>query len=190
MSISPCTLGIMGSPPVWGCCLGPDHLQNVIWRALPFSLPCLQHIRPDVKHTHQNSQCCANCVKLSESRSEEIICVEGVFDLGPAFRIKPGVSIMVRLGQYAYSARSTIGFDETVPAHHPSSPGHQSVPHWHSRRSRQGSVPAGIWQSKYALTQGRWDRHQRSGHHAQRSLERFHKDANLQCMLGASRSWP
>lgn len=29
-------------PPVWGCGLGLHHLQDVIWRALPFPLPCLQ----------------------------------------------------------------------------------------------------------------------------------------------------
>ena len=34
-----------------------------------------------------------------------------------ALRMKPGVSMIVRLGQYAYSARSTIGFADTVPAH-------------------------------------------------------------------------
>ena len=39
-------------------------------------------------------------------------CHEGVL----ALSMKPGVSMIVRFGQYAYSARSTIGFADTVPA--------------------------------------------------------------------------
>jgi hypothetical protein len=34
-----------------------------------------------------------------------------------AFKMKPGVSMIVRLGEYAYSALRTMGLDETVAAH-------------------------------------------------------------------------
>ena len=40
--------------PVWRCCLGLHHCQDVIWGAFPFSLPCLQcSSRPSAGFTHK-----------------------------------------------------------------------------------------------------------------------------------------